>query len=234
MKTVVLLSGGLDSTVLLAALLADGDVCHALSVHYGQRHRIELESAAAIAYHYDVPHTEIELPSTIFASAKSSQVGDYEVVPHGHYAEDSMKTTIVPNRNMLLMATAGAFALSQNAERIAYAAHAGDHAIYPDCRPQFVAAMQRAFELCDWKKLILFTPFLVNSKADIVTLGNYHHVPFEKTWSCYDPVAVGLGTVPVGYIHCGLCGTCVERKEAFQLAGVEDPTQYATDPHEVV
>jgi 7-cyano-7-deazaguanine synthase len=127
-----------------------------------------------------------------------------------------MKLTIVPNRNMLLLATAGAYALSRDTHTVAYAAHAGDHTIYPDCRPQFVSAMQLAFERCDFTPLTLHAPFLSITKADIVTLGASLHVPFALTYSCYEGREA----------HCGRCGTCTERKEAFQLAGVPDPTEY--------
>lgn len=127
-----------------------------------------------------------------------------------------MKLTVVPNRNMILLALAGAWAVSTKSEAIAYAAHAGDHAIYPDCRPEFAEAMQGALLLCDWHPVRIARPFLAMSKADLVKLGAELGVPFALTWSCYKG----------GDKHCGKCGTCVERREAFELAGVPDPTKY--------
>lgn len=137
-------------------------------------------------------------------------------LPEGHYAAESMKATVVPNRNMVLLAIAASWALSLGAERVAYAAHGGDHAIYPDCRPEFAVAMDVVFGVCDWKALSLYAPFLDATKADLVKLGAQLAVPFELTWSCYAG----------GEKHCGRCGTCVERREAFKLAGVTDPTTY--------
>jgi 7-cyano-7-deazaguanine synthase len=131
-----------------------------------------------------------------------------------------MKATIVPNRNMIMLAVAVGFGLANGVEEVAYAAHAGDHAIYPDCRPEFVEALNGAVALCDWRKIKLVAPFLKKTKADIVTLGDELGVPFVMTWSCY----VG------GKNHCGKCGTCVERREAFDLAGIKDPTTYDAVP----
>jgi 7-cyano-7-deazaguanine synthase len=100
---------------------------------------------------------------------------------------------------------------------VAYGAHTGDHTIYPDCRPEFVESLSRALGLADWHRVELFCPFLMHSKADIVARGAALGVDFAATWSCYEG----------GEVHCGRCGTCVERREAFKLAGVDDPTRYA-------
>jgi 7-cyano-7-deazaguanine synthase len=208
----------MDSTTVLAlAQYLDNDV-HALSFNYGQRHRTELISASVIAQHFNVPHTIIDLSgSRIFSGSDSSLVNPRVAVPEGHYADESMKGTVVPNRNMMMLSIAAAFAISNGTEQIFYGAHAGDHAIYPDCRPQFVKAMQKALELCDWKQVKLVVPFLNQSKADIVTKGHSLHVPWDMTYSCYKG-AKG--------VHCGVCGTCTERREAFFDAGVTDPTVY--------
>ena len=138
-------------------------------------------------------------------------------VPEGHYAEDNMKATVVPNRNMILLSVAAGWAISSKYDRIAYAAHSGDHAIYPDCRNEFAEALDGAIRLADWHEVSLYRPFVDMTKADIVSLGAKLGVPFEKTWSCYKGQD----------LHCGRCGTCVERREAFYLAGVDDPTTYA-------
>jgi 7-cyano-7-deazaguanine synthase len=128
-----------------------------------------------------------------------------------------MKKTVVPNRNMVMLSAAASFAVSEGIQELYYGAHAGDHAIYPDCRREFVEAMQRAFELCDWTPLTLKAPFLDFTKADIVRLGLSLDVPFEKTWSCYKG----------GETACGRCGTCVERLLAFEEAGQRDPIAYS-------
>lgn len=214
MKTVVLLSGGLDSSVLLAHLLADGHECRAMSVLYGQRHRREVQAAAAVAAHYGVPHELVELPPSLMAGTTLTGGG---AVPHGHYAHESMKATVVPNRNMVLLALAGAVAVRERCDAVGYAAHAGDHFIYPDCRPEFAGAMADALHLCDERPVQLLRPFVRWSKADIAFRGAALSVPMGLTWSCYEG----------GGRHCGLCGTCVERREAFALAGVTDPTEYA-------
>jgi 7-cyano-7-deazaguanine synthase len=137
-------------------------------------------------------------------------------VPEGHYEDESMKATVVPNRNMILLSIATGWAVSTGASSVSYAAHFGDHAIYPDCREEFADAMNNIMEIAGWDKVSLNRPFSSFTKADIVKLGDELGVPFEKTWSCYKG----------GQIHCGVCGTCVERREAFELAGVTDPTIY--------
>lgn len=146
----------------------------------------------------------------------SSQTSEDVPVPEGHYAEESMKATVVPNRNMVLLSLATAWAVSLKAQYVAYAAHAGDHAIYPDCRPEFFGHLGEAIRRCDWHKVEPLSPFIRMTKSQIVKEGDKLQVPFERTYSCYKG----------GEKHCGKCGTCVERREAFSLAGVPDPTQY--------
>jgi 7-cyano-7-deazaguanine synthase len=216
-KTVVLLSGGLDSSTLVYWLLNRDLEVVALSVRYGQRHACELLAARAVAKHAGVHLVELDLEKSlaeVFAGAKSSQVGSKTAVPIGHYADETMKLTIVPNRNMLLLALAGALAVSIGAPSVAYAAHSGDHAIYPDCRPEFAQAMAKALAL--GSTIDLVTPFVTISKTEIVRQGTKLRVPFELTYSCY------AGRTE----HCGVCGTCYERQEAFRDAGVSDPTKY--------
>lgn len=215
MKVVLTLSGGMDSAVLLYYLRSAGDDVLCLSVDYGQRHRKEIQAAARIAQINQCQYRLADLSAVRPLLAGSSQTGDLDV-PEGHYAEESMKQTVVPNRNMILLALAGAWAVSQKADAVAYAAHAGDHAIYPDCRSEFADAMEVALRLCDWRKVELLRPFVNSTKSDLVRLGTDLGVPFGMTWSCYK----GLEK------HCGKCGTCVERREAFELAGVTDPTKY--------
>ena len=219
MKALVLFSGGLDSTVLAAQLLADGAETRLLSIDYGQRHAKELHKAEKIAQALGLPHRILRLPDLGPLLGGSSLTDDQVELPEGHYAEESMKATVVPNRNMILLALAGGHALSIGFDTIAYAAHAGDHTIYPDCRPEFADAMEKALGLADWQNLNLHRPFVNFSKEELVRKGNELGAPLELTWSCY------AGREK----HCGKCGTCVERKEAFALAKVEDPTEYEDD-----
>ena len=219
MKSLVVHSGGMDSTVLLYQLLQAGDEVKALSINYGQRHSRELEAASALCTELGVEHRVADLSGLSDLLAGSALTSSDIEVPEGHYAEDNMKATVVPNRNMILLSVAAGWAISSKYDRIAYAAHSGDHAIYPDCRNEFAEALDGAIRLADWHEVTLYRPFVDMTKADIVSLGAKLRVPFEKTWSCYKGQD----------LHCGRCGTCVERREAFYLAGVEDPTTYAPD-----
>lgn len=223
MKTVLIYSGGIDSTVLLYHLRAAGHDLTALSVDYGQRHRCELERAAVICADLGIPNPLADLSSIQGLLAGSSLTSPEIEVAEGHYTEESMKSTVVPNRNMILLSVATGHALSINADYVAYAAHSGDHAIYPDCRNEFADAMATAIQLADWEQIELIRPFVDWTKADIVRRGAELGLPFEKTWSCYKGVD----------LHCGRCGTCIERREAFDLAKIEDPTTYADDAPDI-
>jgi 7-cyano-7-deazaguanine synthase len=223
MKTVLVFSGGLDSTVLLYQLLAEGVDVSALSVDYGQRHHKELARAEEIARLTDITQRTIDLTSITQLFGNSSLTDKDIDIPHGHYEEENMKSTVVPNRNMILISLATAWAASLKAECVSYAAHSGDHAVYPDCREEFAEALDKTIRLADWQEVYLNRPFVDLTKADIVKLGADLGVPFEKTWSCYEG----------GELHCGRCGTCIERREAFHLAEVEDPTPYAANAPEL-
>ncbi len=214
-SVVSLTSGGLDSTVLLYHLRSQGITVHALAIDYGQRHRKELEFSRSLCMSLSVPFEIADL-SGIAKLISGSSLTSGEDVPEGHYAEDSMKATVVPNRNMIMLSVAAGWALNLKADAVAYAAHGGDHTIYPDCRPEFADALDAVIQLTDWHVVKLFRPFVEKTKADLVRLGAKLNVPFERTWSCYK----GLEK------HCGKCGTCVERRDAFDLAGVDDPTEY--------
>lgn len=219
MKTVLVYSGGLDSTVLLYHLHSAGDTVSTLSIHYGQRHAKELECARRITSDLGIEHREVDL-TTINQLLGGSSLTDKDLsIPHGHYEEDNMKSTVVPNRNMILLSLATGWAISQEADCVSYAAHSGDHAIYPDCREEFADALDKTIRLADWKEVYLNRPFVGLTKADVVKRGAKLGVPFETTWSCYEGKE----------LHCGRCGTCIERREAFHLAGVEDPTPYDSD-----
>ena len=215
-KVVAIYSGGMDSTVLLYHLRFQGYDVRALSVDYGQRHIKELDCARTICRVIGIPHEVADLRG-ITHLLKGSSLTDADVeVPEGHYAEESMKATVVPNRNMIMLSVAIGYVISLKAQFVAYGAHAGDHTIYPDCRPEFAAAINTVALLADWHQVELLRPFIRLTKAEIAKRGAELNVPFELTWSCYKG----------GEHHCGLCGTCVERAEAFKMAGLQDPTDY--------
>ena len=216
-SVVAVYSGGMDSTVMLYHLREQGvDIKGALSVHYGQKHEKELHVAKQVCDELGIEHQIVDLRALQGLFGKSSLTNAEEEVPEGHYAEDQMKSTVVPNRNMILLSIATAWAVSLGAEAVAYAAHGGDHAIYPDCREEFAEALDKAIRLCDWSEVGLHRPFVKSDKAQIAALGARLGAKLERTWSCYKG----------GEVHCGRCGTCVERREAFHLAGVEDLTVY--------
>jgi 7-cyano-7-deazaguanine synthase len=215
---VCLFSGGLDSTVLLYEMLKHGPI-YPLSIYYGQRHSRELVSVREICARLRSAHQILHLPMLNEVMRGSSQTDISIDVPEGHYEDASMRATVVPNRNMVLLSIAIAYAISVKCRSVAYAAHAGDHAIYPDCRIGFVEKMREVAELCDYEPIRILTPFIGLSKADIVARGAALSVPFELTWSCYK----GMNNR-----HCGVCGTCVERREAFERASISDPTVYET------
>ncbi|MBP1848922.1 7-cyano-7-deazaguanine synthase QueC [Rhizobium halophytocola] len=220
MKTLVVCSGGLDSVTLADKIAAEQELVGLVSFDYGQRHSKELAFAADCARRLGVPHEVIDI-TAIGASLGGSALTDDIDVPDGHYAEETMKVTIVPNRNAIMLSIAFGMAAAKKADAVAVAVHGGDHFIYPDCRPGFINAFQAMQDeaLDGYAAVRLMAPFVTLSKADIVTEGVRNKTPFEATWSCYKG----------GDVHCGRCGTCVERREAFHLAGVEDPTVYA-DP----
>lgn len=210
----VLLSGGLDSTTLLAQYVTTTGV--ALSVNYGQRHARELVAAAAVAAHYGVPHVVLDLAGWGALLTGSSLTDRSVPVPHGHYAAPSMAATVVPNRNATMLMAAAGVAQARGLSRVLTAVHAGDHPIYPDCRPGFITAAARAAELGTDGAVTIAAPFVAVTKTDIARLAGELAVPIGLTWSCYEG----------GAVHCGLCGTCTERRDSLAEAGVPDPTEY--------
>lgn len=214
---VVVLSGGMDSTVLAYYAAGLHERVDLVSVDYGQRHRTELQFAARTAEKLGAEHDILDLRA-VGSKLTGSALTDDVDVPHGHYAAENMSTTVVPNRNALLISATYAVAVARKASHVLVGVHAGDHHVYPDCRPEFVDAMDVALRIGneDYADLKLEAPFVTHSKTDICRLGGRLQVPFEDTWSCYEG----------GDVHCGRCGTCVERIEAFRDAGVPDPTEY--------
>ena len=220
MKVCVLLSGGMDSVTALHHAAREHDVVSALSFDYGSKHNAsEIPCAQWHAAQLGVPHTVIALPfvNEHFASDLLQSGGD---IPDGHYAEENMKRTVVPFRNGIMLSIAAGFAESRSAEGLVIAAHSGDHAIYPDCREPFMQAMSDAIRLGTYVEIEVLRPFIHTDKTGIARLGAELGVDFARTWSCYKG----------GATHCGTCGTCVERREAFLLAGIADPTPYLATP----
>lgn len=216
-RCVVLLSGGIDSTVLLYSLVGEYE-CYPLTIDYGQRHSKECIAARNVceARDHNLLLRHLYLNLSVLRSLLPSALTGFGEVPEGHYEAESMRQTVVPGRNLIFLAIAAGYAEGLGACRVAYAAHSEDHYIYPDCRPEFVVAASKAIHQSAAYEVSLTTPLLNMSKADIIKLGTKFTVPFKLTWSCYKG----------GEKHCGLCGTCVERREAFIKAGVSDPTEY--------
>ncbi|MEI6278796.1 MAG: 7-cyano-7-deazaguanine synthase QueC [Verrucomicrobiae bacterium] len=216
MKVVALVSGGMDSVCALYHARETHEVVAAISFHYGSKHNDrEIPFAQWHSGHLGIPHVVVALPfiGGQFESALLKKGGE---IPGGHYEELTMKKTVVPFRNGIMLSIAGGFAESRGANGLIIAAHSGDHAIYPDCRKDFMRAMGEALRLGTYAEVELLRPFISMTKADIARRGRELGVDHSKTWSCY----VG------GESHCGECGTCVERREAFLLAGMADPTVY--------
>jgi len=215
-QSVVLLSGGMDSVTALYHAHGGGAVAAALSFDYGAKHHArELPLAAWHAARLEVRHVVIPLDFIARYFSSSLLVGGGDI-PKGHYEEDSMRQTVVPFRNGIMLSVAAGFAESVGADELVIAAHSGDHAIYPDCREEFMSAMGSAMRLGTYAGVRLFRPFIAMNKAGIAARGASLGVDFARTWSCY----VGAER------HCGECGTCVERREAFLDAGLSDPTEY--------
>ena len=218
MKVVVLCSGGMDSVTALYWARREHDVAAAVGFDYGAKHNArELPFSAEHAGRLGVRHEVVRLPfvAQLFRSALLTGGG---AVPDGHYEAENMRQTVVPFRNAILLSIAAGLAESAGAEGVVIAAHGGDHAIYPDCREDFMRAMGDAMRLGTYAGVQLLRPFIALNKAQIAAEGARLGVDFARTWSCYKG----------GELHCGTCGTCVERREAFQRAGLPDPTVYAS------
>ncbi len=217
---VAIISGGLDSSTMLYKLCRDGDDVRALTFLYGQRHEREVQSAESICRTLGVDHKIVDL-STLKDLLSSSALTNTSItipnVPETVEHYDTLKSTVVPNRNAILLSVAVGYATSLGANKVYYGAHASDRGVYPDCRPEFVLALERALQVGTGNgNLRIVAPFVDMTKADIVRLGGKLAVPYGITWSCYKG----------GRKHCGVCSSCRERKLAFNEAGVRDPTEY--------
>ncbi|RBP29752.1 preQ(0) biosynthesis protein QueC [Marinobacter pelagius] len=212
---VVIYSGGMDSFTLLHLARARGYQVHALSFNYGQRHVRELDCARQVCADLGIPHKEIDIRAMSEVMSGSSLTSDIEV-PEGHYEEDSMKATVVPNRNMILLSLATGYAVTAGASAVWFGAHGGDHAIYPDCRPEFVEKMDAVCRVANYEPVGIEAPLIRMDKREILAEGLKLGLDYSQTWTCYN----GRDKA------CGRCGSCVERLEAFAANGVTDPLEY--------
>ena len=213
-NSVIILSGGMDSVTLLHAFKAQIQI--AITFDYGSNHnKREIEMAK---YHYQQLGIEhIIIPFEFIGKYfKSSLLAGADAVPDGHYADENMKSTVVPFRNGIMLSIACGIAESRELNYVMIANHTGDHSIYPDCRATFIDSMSEAMSYGTYNNVKIEAPFTTLTKTDIARLGNELGVDYTKTYSCYKG----------GEKHCGTCGTCTERKEAFRDAGVKDPTEY--------
>lgn len=216
MKVLVIFSGGLDSTTALYWAVSNFDEVETLSFDYGSKHnKIEHKYALKTCEKLGVKNTLINL-DFINQFFKSDLLKSGGKIPEGYYTAENMKSTVVPFRNGIMLAIAAGFAESHGCEAIILGNHSGDHAIYPDCRADFIKGMKEAISKGTEKNIEVLSPFCDVSKSDIVAIGDAFGVDFSLTYSCYNGKEK----------HCGKCGTCVERKEAFDLADVVDPTEY--------
>lgn len=214
-KCLVSLSGGMDSATLLAVAHSEGLKCTAVGFTYGSTHnKWEQQSAHDLAFYWDVPFLTMDL-SGVFRSFRSNLLGQGPI-PEGHYESASMSQTVVPARNLIFSSVMAGLAQSNDCEEVWIGVHSGDHAIYPDCRPDFIEAARAAIYLATDKKVTLQAPFLMMNKTSIIEWGLKLGVPYEKTRTCYKPQP----------ISCGKCGSCQERLEAFRNNGIEDPLEY--------
>jgi len=209
MKSIVILSGGMDSTTLLCDMVSKGYEIKALSFNYGQKHKKELEYAKKTCTELKIEHKIIDLTNITSLLSNSSLINPDVKVPEGHYAAENMKSTVVPNRNMIMLAIAIGYAENEKYDNVAIANHAGDHTIYPDCRDEFIQALSLAGYLGTFNKIKLYAPYTNITKTDIAEIGVKLGIDYDRlTWSCYKG----------GEEPCGKCGTCVERNEALSGA----------------
>ncbi|MFC0116630.1 7-cyano-7-deazaguanine synthase QueC [Pseudoalteromonas xiamenensis] len=214
-KVVVIYSGGMDSFTVLNKAVQQGYEVYALSFNYGQRHVKELKVAEDVCRNLGVNHKIVDI-SAINQLIGGSSLTDNIDVPEGHYEEESMKSTVVPNRNMILLSLAVGYAVSLKANKVYYGAHSGDHAIYPDCRPEFVKKMDDVCRIANYEEIEIVCPYLNESKIEILADGLKMGLDYGQTWTCYNGREKA----------CGKCGACQERLEAFEINQAQDPLPY--------
>jgi len=219
--TVIIYSGGMDSYTLLREELSKGRLHSSLSFNYGQRHLRELNCVARVCSQFSLPFSFIDLRAVAaVAMHRSVLTVTQRDIPVGHYAADNMKETVVPNRNMIMLSIAIAYAVSHQLKRVVFGAHAGDHTIYPDCRPEFVQTMRVLAQQANWHPIELEAPYLHFTKGEILLQGMTFGVEredYKDTWTCYKGDSTHA---------CGVCGSCTERLEAFASVGWTDPIPY--------
>lgn len=213
--SLIILSGGMDSVTLLYDM--KDSIALAVSFDYGSNHNAkEIPFARLHCERLGIKHVTVPL-AFMHDYFKSSLLEGADAIPEGHYADDNMKSTVVPFRNGIMLAVAAGMAESAGLCRVLIANHGGDHAIYPDCRPAFIDAIDKATQEGTYARVRVVAPYTNITKADIARRGKALGIDYAETWSCYKG----------GECHCGRCGTCVERKEALAEAGIDDPTVYA-------
>ena len=212
--SVLILSGGMDSVTMLYEFR--DRIALAVSFDYGSNHNArELPFAHLHCQRLGIEHLVIPL-SFVGRYFTSSLLQGAEAIPDGHYADENMRSTVVPFRNGIMLSVAVGLAESRGLQHVMMANHGGDHTIYPDCRPEFVEAFSRAAQTGTYPGITLLAPYTSISKADIARHGRQLGIDYTETWSCYKG----------GEHHCGTCGTCVERREALAEAGIADATHY--------
>ena len=213
-NSVIIVSGGMDSITLLYD--HKDEIALGISFDYGSNHNArEIPFAKMHCERLGIKHITINL-DFMHQYFKSSLLDGAEAIPEGHYADDNMKSTVVPFRNGIMLSIAIGIAESNNLDQVFIANHGGDHTIYPDCRPEFINAIDAAATAGTYNNVKVVAPYTKITKSDIARIGKKLGIDSTETWSCYKG----------GEVHCGKCGTCVERKEALAEAGIEDKTIY--------
>lgn len=213
-NSAIIVSGGMDSITLLYD--RKDEIALGISFDYGSNHNArEIPFAKMHCERLGIKHITINL-DFMHQYFKSSLLDGAEAIPEGHYADDNMKSTVVPFRNGIMLAIAIGIAESNNLDQVFIANHGGDHTIYPDCRPEFINAIDAAATAGTYNNVKVIAPYTKITKSDIARIGKRLGIDYAETWSCYKG----------GEVHCGKCGTCVERKEALVEAGIEDKTIY--------
>ena len=215
MKWLVILSGGMDSTTVLYKAVKQCDEVEAITFNYWQNHSKEIDFAKKSCKKLDVKHKIVDI--TFMKNLSKSALTNWaNSIPEWHYEEENMKQTVVPNRNMILTAIAAWYATNIGASKLYLWVHSWDHAIYPDCRPEFIESLQKTLEVGMWEDLEIKTPYLDNDKIGIIADGKKLGVPYEDTWTCYKGE----------WKACWKCWSCQERLEAFEENNIEDPLEY--------
>ncbi|MHB0774135.1 7-cyano-7-deazaguanine synthase QueC [Halomonas sp. WWR20] len=216
LRAVVIYSGGMDSFTVLHRAIAEGFEIHALSFDYGQRHARELDVARHVCQQLGIAHQVVDIRAIHGLIGNSALTDTRRAMPSGDYNDSNLTATVVPNRNMILLSLAIAQAVNIGAPVVFYGAHGGDHALYPDCRPEFVERMNEVAAIANFEAVEIRAPYLHSHKADILADGLALHLDYAQTWTCY------LGEAEA----CGECGSCRERLAAFAAHGLSDPLPY--------